>query len=212
MFKLKEILIVVLFSILLGALISLRADFSILFSSILLGILSFFIVISINIIAKKLAARYLDSSIEIKTWSFKQYWFTSSSHLKNEFPIGILLPIISTILSLGYFVWLAVIEFDPSPLSSRVSKRHGLYRFSELTEIHICLIAAAGVSANLLLSIPFYLFNFTELAKISIYFAFWNLIPLGNLDGSKIFFGSRIVWISLLIISAIFLSYALLLV
>jgi len=214
MIKIKEILWIIFFSILLGALLKLRSPISDLPVLIPLSILSLFVVISINIIAKKLTARYLDSSIEVSPWSFKRFGLASKKYFKKPFPSGILFPIISTIASLGYFIWLAVFEFEPSPLSSRVTKRHGMYRFSELTEWHIGIIAASGVVLNLLFAIIFYLlpFNLIEIAKLSIFFAVWNMVPLGNLDGSKILFGSRLLWYSLALISLIFLLYALLLV
>jgi len=212
MFKTKEILLIILFSILLGALVQLRTEISELLNAILIGILSFFIIISINVITKKLTARYLDTSIEIKSWQFKRIWFKSAWYFKKKFPAGVFFPLISTFFSLGYFVWMAVLTFDPSPLSSRVTKRHGLYRFSELTERHIAFIAAAGVSVSLLSSIIFYFVGFSELAKFSIYFACWNLVPLGDLDGSKILFGGRILWYSLVIIALVFLMYAIFLI
>lgn len=216
MFKIKEILLIILFSILLGILIKLRTDistgYSNLLNAILIGIITMFVILGLNVITKKITARYLDTSIEIRPWKFKQFWFKSRAHLRRAFPAGIFFPILTTFFSMGYLVWLAVMDFEPSPLSSRATKRYGLYRFSELTESHIALIAASGVIINLLLAIPGYIFGFTELAKLSIYFACWNLLPLGSLDGSKIFFGSRILWFALALIALIFLSYALFLV
>lgn len=211
----KEIFWMILFSILIGILIKIRADVvdpsgildvSKLTIELLLGILTFFIILSINIIAKKLTARYLDSSIEIKPWSFKQFWFRSRAHFRRAFPSGIVFPIFTTFFTMGYFTWLGILTFEPTPLTSRVTKRHGLYRYSELTEYHIALIAAAGVILNLLFAMIFYFTNLTFLAKFSIYFAAWSLVPLGSLDGSKIFFGSRILWTTLALIALVFLS------
>ena len=113
------------------------------------------------------------------------------------------------ILTKANFLWLAILDYDITPRTERVSRRHGLYRFSEMTEWHIALIVAAGLAANLVLAAAGYFAGFETFAKLNIYFALWSLIPISSLDGSKILFGSRILWITLLIILAIFLSYGL---
>ena len=42
-----------------------------------------------------------------------------------------------------------------------------------------------------------------DLAKYSIYFGIWNLLPIGQLDGTKIFFGTTVLWFFLAIIYTI---------
>jgi len=81
-----------------------------------------------------------------------------------------------------------------------------------MTEEHIGWIAAAGIAANLLFAVVGYLIGFSELARISIYFAFFNMLPLSDLDGNKIFFGSRILWSFLAALVLIGVGYALLLI
>ncbi len=83
-----------------------------------------------------------------------------------------------------------------------------------MTEFHIALIAASGIIINLILAIMGYIFAswnpiLETFSKLSIYYAFWSIIPIGKLDGTKIFFGSRILWFSLLILTTLFLGISL---
>ena len=169
-------------------------------------------VILINIIVKQIAAYYyFDANIETKIWQFQRYGYYKRSYLKNPFPIGIVLPFILTLITYGgisMFPWLALLQFDITASGARVSKRHGLYRFSELTERHIGSIAKCGIIANLIAVVIGYLLNFPEFARINLFYAFFNLLPLGNLDGTKIFFGGRVSWAILASICIMLLGYS----
>jgi len=156
--------------------------------------LSVLLIILINVFAKKIAAYYLDSEIRIKIWGVKQFGFRKHWHLRDAFPFGALFPIITTVISYGYFNWMAGLVFDVEPKIYKAAKRHGLYSFSEMTEYHLAIIAATGIFANLLFAIIGYLIGFPEFARLNIYFAFFNLFPFSNLDGNKIFFGSLTLW------------------
>ncbi|MFA4953236.1 MAG: hypothetical protein WC584_03365 [Candidatus Pacearchaeota archaeon] len=178
----------------------------------LFSLLFVFLVISINIIAKKLTAFYLDSEIEIKLWEFQRYGFKPDYHFKKPVPAGVLAPIILAGITLGYFKWLASLVFDVKAKTYRATKRHGLYAFSEMTEFHIGLIAASGIFANLIFAVIGYLINFPEFSRINIYYAFFNMIPLSELDGNKIFFGSIILWSFLAALTLVGLALAFLVV
>jgi len=180
----------------------------------LYALISFVIIFAVNISAKKAIAYYYEAKIEIKLWQFKRFGLKPGSYLKRAFPAGIFFPIISKIIFFPFtnFIWMASLIFDVKPRIHRAAKRHGLYSFSEMTERHIGIIAAAGIVANLLFSLIGYFAGFTEFAKISIYFAFFNMLPLSNLDGNKTFFGSIILWSFLAIITLIAFVYAILLV
>ena len=69
-----------------------------------------------------------------------------------------------------------------------------------MTDWHIALIAVAGIIINLIAAIIGYVAGFETFAKLNIWFAAWALIPLSSLDGSKIFFGSRPLWFTMLVI------------
>jgi len=174
--------------------------------------LFFIIIFAAYMGAEKITAGYLESSVETKIWHFQRYWFKEKQHLAYPVPIGAILPFLVSILSLGNVYWLASTQSEISARKSRVIKRHDFYSYSELTEFHIGLIPAAGIAACLILAFLAYLLNFPELGRLAIFFACFNLIPLGNLDGAKIFFGSLVLWFVLAALCLIALGYAILLI
>jgi Zn-dependent protease len=169
------------------------------------------VIISINTIAKKFTSYHLDSKVEIDFWEFTRYGFKENQKFKKPFPSGAFLPLISKIIffPLNGFVWMASLVFDVKPKIWRHTKRHGLYTFSEITELHMGLIAASGIIANLVFALIGYLIGFSEFAQYSIWYAFFNLIPISNLDGNKIFFGNILIWSTLATITtfALLLSF-----
>jgi hypothetical protein len=201
----KEIAFIIASSIVLAFGITLLKDIT-LFLTALLGV---FIVLIINIFAKKIAGFYFDSRVEARLWEFKRYGFRAHDKLKTPFPAGLLIPLISKIIlfPLNGFLWMASMTFDVNAKKYKAARRHGIYSFSEITEDQIGAIAAAGIFTNLLFSVLFYMVGFAFFAKLNIWFVFFNLIPISDLDGNKIFFGNRILWVLLAIISLIALGY-----
>ncbi|HUW44100.1 MAG TPA: hypothetical protein VMV95_04030 [Bacillota bacterium] len=182
------------------------------FKGFLYTLLAVFIVFMINILAKKVMSTYLDSEIEVKFWEIKRYGFKPPSSFKKPFPAGIFFPIIFTLITLGNFIWMASLIFDVKPKISRSAKRHGLYSYSEMTEGHIGFIAAAGVIANLIFAVVGYIAGFPEFSRLSIFLAFFSMIPISDLDGNKIFFGNLVLWSFLAAIVLIGLGYVFFLV
>ena len=168
------------------------------------------IIFIVNISAKKLVAYYMQTSIETKIWQFQRYGIKEKQHLKYPVPVGIILPFLLSIISLGSFTWMAATQSDITARKSRVIKKHDFYSYSEMTEFHLGAIPAAGIAACLILAFIAYLAGFGELGKLAVFFAVFNLIPFGELDGTKIFFGSLIIWFVLVAISIIALGYAIL--
>jgi len=202
MIKSNEILSIIL------ALIVLSFSNAFLNQSLFLTSLLFFaIILIIYVGAKKLMAYYLESEEETKIWTFQRYGLYEKSYFKKPVPIGIILPFILSIISFGYIKWFAVTESEIRPTELRAVKRHGVLSFSEMTEWHIALISAAGIIPLFILAVVSYLINQPELGKLSIYFACFNLLPIGKLDGTKIFFGSRVLYAILIAIALISLSY-----
>ena len=182
--------------------------------SFLYTLLAVFVLILVNLIAKKITSFHLDSEIETSLWETKRYGVRAQHRLKKPFPLGAFLPILSKLIlfPINSFVWMASLVFDVKAKTYRAAKRHGLYKFSEMTEDHIGYIAAAGIGANLVLAIIGYLIGYPLFAKLNIYYAFFNMIPISNLDGNKIFFGNLVLWIFLATITLIGLGYALFLI
>lgn len=207
----KEITIIILATIILGFTISLIKTIQ-LFLYILLSI---FLILIINIIAKKITSYYLDSEIEIKLWTIKRYGFKPNNQFKRPFPAGAFLPIILTTLSFGNLTWMAPLTFEIKPKIYKAAKRHGLYSFSEITESHVGIIASIGILANLIFAIAGYLIGLPpemNFVKLSIFYTFFNLLPISDLDGNKIFFGNLVIWSFLSSLILIALGYAFLII
>lgn len=164
------------------------------FDFFIYALISIMLILSVNIAAKIVAGYYYESEIEVKIWEMERYGFKPGSYFKKPVPIGAFIPILTALISFGYFTWLASFVFDVKPKVYRAAKRHGLYSFSEMTEEHIGNIAAAGILANLALAIMGYLIGFEEFAKLNIYYAAFSMIPISDLDGNKIFFGNIVSW------------------
>ncbi|MEK6897879.1 MAG: hypothetical protein AABX28_00810 [Nanoarchaeota archaeon] len=196
----KEILTIVATAIIISASMSFLKSWTAFFEALAVV----FSVVMVNIGAKKISAFYFDSEIENKIWEVQRYGFKPKDYFNKPFPAGIFLPLITSLLTLRYFVWLAVFVFDIKPKIYRAAKRHGLYSFSEISEYHIGMIAAAGITANIIFSILMYFVGLPEFAKISVYYAFFNILPISDLDGNKIFFGSFVTWS--LLVSLIFVG------
>lgn len=204
----REIRVIVASTIVLSAVIGLFEGLNTFFYTLL----AVFIVLCINVIAKKITAFYLESEIELNFWNMERWGFKPQYRFKKPFPAWVFFPLIFAAVTLGRFVWMSIMVFDVKPMIYRTAKRHGLYSFSEMTESHIGYIAAAGVVANLVFAVIGYLIGFSEFARLNLYMAFFSIIPFSDLDGNKIFFGSIILWSFLAAITLIGLGYALFLI
>lgn len=159
-------------------------------------LLAVFVVILINVVAKKVFGSLIETEVYVKFWEIEGMGIRKRKTFKKPFIIGTILPLISKIIlfPIKGFAWMASLIFEVKPRVSRASKRHGLYTFSEMTEEYIGYIAAAGIVANLIFAVIGYLIGFTEFSKLSIYYTLFNMIPISNLDGNKIFFGNIVLW------------------
>ncbi|MBR9701437.1 hypothetical protein GOV13_00780 [Candidatus Pacearchaeota archaeon] len=222
-----EIIAILLSTLVLGFVISLISSLNAFFTISL----TVFIIIMINIISKKVMSYYFDSETEVSLWSIKRsglsYFFGAiipfasphpSKKFKKPFPSGLFFPIITTAFSFGYINWMSTLVFDVKAKTYKAAKRHGLYTFSEMAENQIGLIAAAGIVANLAFAIVGYLIGYNDFSRLSIYYALYNMIPISDLDGNKIYFGSStfvgfpLMWGTLALITLIGVGYALFLI
>lgn len=175
-----------------------------------LGILflSFILIIGLNVGAKKVTGYIFESKVTVKFWEMYRFGMRKDAHFKFPLPM-IWLPLVLTLFSRGIIWFFSVLEFDVGTTPERASKRHGMYRYSRITEWHMAWIAAWGVIVNLILGIIAYTLNFEQLAKLSIYYATWSMVPFSSMDGTKIMFGSRMLYIILLVITLILLALGL---
>ena len=172
------------------------------------ALLSFLIIISVNVLAKKIAGFYFETKVMTKFWTWYQFGIRKDMHFKNPIPMA-WLPLLLALFSKGHLFWLGILEFDIVAKTERVAKRHGVYRFTQVTEWNVAWIATWGLIANLIFAIMGYILNFELFAKLSIYFIGWNVIPLARLDGAKILYASRALWIVILVITSIILGWGL---
>lgn len=195
----KEITIILSITLTLGIIISLIESWEI------FGItcLAIFGVIMINVLAKKIAGHILDTDVEIKMWEWKRFGYKHHQKFTGMIPFGIIIPLIVKFVSVGLINWMACLTFEVEGKSYKAAKRYGLYSFSEVTEKEMGWIASTGIWANLIIALAAYLLGFPFFAKLNILYAFFNIIPISNLDGAKIFFGNIPNWAFVAIITTI---------
>lgn len=173
------------------------------------------IIIGINIISKKIVASRLDADVEHEVWKMQRFWFNPADRFNKSIYAGVIIPIFVAIISLGTIRLMTVLTYETRALKRRAAKRFGPYSFTEMTDFHNALVGAAGIISCLAITfITYWLpYSGTEvIAKMATFYAFFNMIPVSKLDGSQIYFGSRVLWSVLAIITLIFMMYALLLV
>jgi len=195
-FNKKEIFWIILSIIILGFII----EFSTAYTVNLKGFIYAAIIILTSVLIKNLAADYFYVNIEHKIWEFKQYWFTTRAHFKKPIPIGLILPFFTAFISIGTIKIMALLQFNGKPSKKRLLKKRGEVRKAEINESDFAFISAWASWSLILLAIIATLVKQPELAKYSIYYGFWNLLPISQLDGAKLFFGSFINWILLIIV------------
>jgi hypothetical protein len=162
------------------------------------------LVIILNIFIKKFIAYHLDSEIEMRVWEVRGF-----KKNRRAFLLGGILPLVSKVILFPFqnFVWMASLVFDVKPKTYKAAKRFGLYTFSNVTEYEMGLIAASGILISLISAVIGYFLGFPLFARLSMYYAFFNIFPISELDGNKIFFGSKIIWsflASLILIGMLF--------
>ncbi len=173
------------------------------------------IIIVINVGCKKLAAHALDSDVESEIWMWSRYGFKPGWRVSREIPTGIILPVFLSVFTLGIVKCMTLLTYEATALKRRAARRFGYYSFTEMTDWHNALIGGAGIAGVLLLSFVVYWLPIQgneDLARLAAYYAFWNMIPFSKLDGSQIFFGSKVLWTTLAILTIIFAALALVLV
>lgn len=159
-------------------------------------------------------ARKYSVSSEFKLWTTSKKTITSffkflQPVLPNKIYSGIIVPLLFAFFSNGFLklplVGVTELKEDPSKLLKLKHKY--------LTEYKQGLIHLAGPMANLLLALVLATINnsaFSTLISINYYLAIFTLLPIGSFDGTKVLFGSRLLYFFAIIttaLSVIFISY-----
>ena len=201
-----ETTIILIAAIILAISISFR-NASIMYSTTI----CFIVIIGANVIIKKIAGYFLEIKVKTKFWSWYRFGFRKDHHFKKPIPM-VWLPLLLSLVTKGALQWLAILEFNVTPKTERVAKKHGLYRFTQLTEWHVAWIAIWGIIFNFILAVIGYIAGFELFSRISIYFISWSIIPISGFDGAKIFFASRTLWLTIFTIITIILGWGLLII
>jgi hypothetical protein len=199
----KEITTVIIAALVLGLTVAYKEHEIFYYAAI-----SFLIILTLNVLVKKAVGHHFEIGVRTKFWTWYQFGLRKDFHFKKPIPM-VWLPLILALFTNGLFLWLGILEFDVEAKTERVSRRHGLYRFTEVTEWHMAWIAAWALVANLILAIIAYVAGFELFAKLSIYFIAWSMVPLARFDGAKIFYASRAFWIIAFAIAMIILGWGL---
>lgn len=166
------------------------------------------IVVVLPVIIKKAAAYSLDSAVEHSVWTVDRYWIKPGMHFSKPIPAGIIFPLFFSVFSLGVMQFGALLTYEAKALKHRAAKRFGYYSYTMMTEWHHALIGASGIVCILIISLLAYLADFEVLTKMAAYYAIVNMLPISKLDGTQIFFGSRVLWSVLAFVSAVFAFFA----
>lgn len=180
--------------------------------SLMFAILFSIIVVLVAVLSKKIMASLLDADVEHQIWMFSRFGFKPNDKLSFPIPAGIIIPLVFSIFSLGLLKFVPLLTYETTALKIRAARRFGFYSYTEMTEWHNALIGASGIIGVLLLSFLSYFPGFEELSKIAAFYAISNILPISKLDGTQILFGSKVLYITLAIITLVFFGYALILV
>ncbi len=135
--------------------------------------------------------------------------FFGKQILIESFPIGLVLCLLFALISNGQLFFLAVGQYN---LLIKRSSRFGR-KFLEVTNYEEAKIALAGPMTNIILMVIGTLFNqyntFDLFIFINAGLALFHMLPLPKLAGLKVYFGSRLLYVSSLvfIISIVVLTY-----
>jgi hypothetical protein len=206
MFTKNEVVAILICALIIGFAMTLENNLQDIGIVSLLGLIT----LMINIIPKKFLASYHDLRIEHKMWEFKKYGFAPHERFKNFFPWGLLLCVVTPVVTAGYLVWMALLEFTTTSEVHRVArKREYRMQFPEPSEFHIGLIAGIGILFNIIFAIIFILLNYPILAKMNIFYAFFNVLPVGRIDGNKMVFAGIGLWKFFVVITIVLMGFLL---
>ena len=120
-------------------------------------------------------------------------------YLINAFPIGIVLSLLVTFISNGALFFLAVGQY------ALLLKRHSRFgrKYIQVTGYEEAKIALVGPLSHVVLMVLASFFNtsgtFHTFVFVNAALAIFYMIPVHNLDGAKVLFGSQLLYIATLI-------------
>ena len=135
--------------------------------------------------------------------------FLGKKYLVNSIPIGIIISVLVTLFSNGVLFFLAVGQYNLYVKSgSRVGKK-----FVQVTDFEEATISLVGPMSHIVLMLLASFFNtygtFDTFIFINAAMAIFYMLPIHNLDGTKIFMGSPALYITSLVfmVASVILVY-----
>ena len=141
-----------------------------------------------NTLGYKLTAKYLGAEIEVKIWNSQKFQDKFSLRRLGGYILSPVLGILVTLFSNGTKFFTAVNTFDVKNYSSYGRK------FPKLTYFNVGMIAFGGLFFNFILMVFFKILTLDKGVLINSWFIMWNLLPISELPGAKIFFASKIMY------------------
>ena len=220
MIRAKEIFYFLVASIVVGYLFAFKQLLTGNLSSWLIYSILAFIMIILNALACEIAVSRFGCDAEYRLWGTRNISWTvkklfrhlrEKERFKKEVPLWLIVPLVCIFVTLGLVKWLAVLVFEAVPVHLSRMKKGRLY--AELTEWDLALIASLGPLINVLIAIVSKFISgrlasgnlFEIFAVMNIWYAFFNLLPLSDFNGAKIFYGSKILWAFLFIFTLVIL-------
>jgi len=153
----------------------------------------FALIVLASVFAKKITGYFVEVNARSEIWDFRRYWLLEYHKLSKPLPIGILLPLILYVFSYGTFKWLGILQTEFEAKVTKKIRKRKAWSFPELRELDVALICLASILSSLLIAFISFAFS-KELALLSLLYAFFNILPIGKLDGIKLFFSSRNIY------------------
>lgn len=171
----------------------------------------FALIILVSVLAKKISAYYLETRTSVHIWDFRQYWFGESDKFQKPMPIGLVLPLLVSILSYGTVNWLATLSTDFEAKLTKLIRKRKPWSYPGLRDLDVALICFAGFMANIVLAI-LTAKSAPQIAELSLLYSFYNLLPVGRLDGFHLFMTNKLLYFFTLAVFAAAALFSLILV
>ncbi len=162
------------------------------------------IILFLYIIMQKCMAASRGAETQFQIWSMYRYGLKRQKTVKQGIPVGVIIPLIVTIVTLGRIACGTVAS---SHVQTNERLRLGR-KLQEITDFEKAMILAAGPYTAMIISVIMPMFDPSSFAllfkKAGLVLAISNMLPLPGLDGMKIFLSSPALYIFsvVLIISA----------
>ena len=162
-----------------------------------------FIAVFVSVLFRELIFKWFagrhDATSEYSIWNVNQAWF--GKKFERGFPFGILIALILAFGSAGKFFFTAVGMHNlKENRHARVGRKYIFLEYSEEAKI-----ASMGILSHLFLASlgllfgNFFGWNIATFVSINFFMALFNMLPFSNLDGAKIFFGSLMTYLFLIV-------------